>query len=539
MTVRQDAPSDRHHMRVDLNALVTIDGQPCELNDLSLGGIGLASISPDLGRQGAGLAALVLPCQGFELKLSIRVAPVWRQDGKARAGYRFLELTRAQTETLRFVVESTLEGKLLAVDGVIQTAGAPATRKAPAVAQVETSRDRLRRRLSFSATVAAGLLLVSAAGTLLYDRVTILETKLAAVSAPTLDIKSPGDGTLDGTSVKVGMNVGKGDVVFEVSDNELKGDIDIAGAELERDRVRMELLAKQAGLTGSVGEETRLTAKSARKVARSRDERAKAELLLAERRVERSKELAAGSFIAKDVLEADEKLVLEARYEAAQAAKELEDAASRLRLLDKGFDAGLAHVANMTQPRLEESVALARADVGVREARLRALNLRREDLIVRSPCDCVVESVFSTTGEHAKKGDLVVQLRARESLQLTVEALVNQDDAERIAIGSMSEIVLPVGRAQVAGKVIEINRVPKHAKRTGLPDRSPDLHQYAAVTIAPAQALTGVELGMPVTVRLRSNTLLRIAQSVAAAFGGHETIAYAQNHTPPGAAAAH
>ena len=74
MTVRQEPPSDRHHMRVDLNALVTIDGQPCELNDMSLGGIGLASMSPHASAQETAMAALVLPCQGFELKLSVRVA---------------------------------------------------------------------------------------------------------------------------------------------------------------------------------------------------------------------------------------------------------------------------------------------------------------------------------------------------------------------------------------------------------------------------------------------------------------------------------
>jgi multidrug resistance efflux pump len=235
----------------------------------------------------------------------------------------------------------------------------------------------------------------------------------------------------------------------------------------------------------------------------------------------------AQGLIAKDALETDQKAASEARYEAAQAARDAEDAASRLRLIQKGFDAALAKLENMMPARHEDSVAMARADVGVREAHLRALNLRHEDLIVRSPCDCVVEAFYSTTGEHAKKGDLVAQLRAREAQELTVEALVNQDDADRIAIGSKSEIVLPTGNTLVTGKVVEINRVPKHAKRTGLPDRTPDLHGYAAVTIAPDKDLKGVELGMPVEVRLRSNTLKRLVQSVAGAFGRHESTAYA------------
>lgn len=525
-------------MRVDLSAQVSIDGRDCELNDLSLGGLGLSQVPADALWQGAATIALALPCQGFELKLALRVAPVWRQADKGRAGFRFLELTRPQAETLRFVVESTLSGKLVAVDGVIHTVGAPANRKAPPPPPSRSSaaRARLRQRVNFAATFAAGILLALVAGTLAYDRMTILETKLAAVSAPTLDIRAPSDGSLDGAVLKMGQPLRQGDVVFEMIDNVLKGDTEVAAAELERDRTRLELLAKQAGLMSSAGHEARVNAESALRLAKSRKERAQTQLELTAAHYERSKGLAAGGMIARDEVDTDHKLALEARYEAAQATRDQEDAESRLRLLARGFDASLARLENMTPPRLEESVALARADVGVREARLHALSLRREDLVVRSPCDCVVEAFYSTTGEHAKKGDLVAQLRAREAQELTVEALINQDDADRIAIGSESEIVLPVGHAQVTGKVIEINRVPKHAKRTGMPDRPLDLHQYAAVTIAPDRDLMGVELGMPVEVRLRSNTLKRLGQSIVGVFHRQEDTAYADD-VPPRAAA--
>lgn len=528
MTVHLDQASDRHHMRIDLSAQATIDGHGCDLNDLSISGVGLANLPADLTVADTTTISLVLPCQGFDIKLAFRVATVWRNPERGRAGFRFLDLTRTQTDTLRSIVESALAGNLVAVDGVLHPAGAPAQRKAPAPTPATmTSTATFKRRLNFAGTVAAGVLLTVVAGTLVYDRVTILETKLAAISAPMLDIKAPSDGALDGAVLKVGQPLSKGDIVFEMIDNVLKGDTEIAAAELERDRTRLELLAKQTGLTTSANREANVNAQSALKLAKSRNERAQTDLQLAEARFARSQAMATSGVIAKDALEADQKLAMEARYEAAQATRDLEDARSRLRLISEGFDASLARLENMTQPRLADSVAMARADVGVREARVRALTLRREDLIVRSPCDCIVEAFYSTTGEHAKKGDLVAQLRARETQDLNVEALVNQDDADRIAIGSSSEIVLPLGGKRITGKVVEINRVPRHAKRSGLPDRPLDLHQYAAVTIAPEHALVGVEPGMPVEVRLRSNTMKRLAQSLASVFHRQENAALA------------
>lgn len=535
--IERDGPSDRHHMRVELNSLVTLNGAPFELRDVSIGGIGIRGVAAG-ATLGTSVVEISLPCHGFELKLALPVIPVWRSPDSGRAGLRFLELTRSQSETLRYLIESHLSGRLISVDGVLaEGGGTSAQRKIAAAGQKPLPRfGKTRRIMSLTASIAAGALILALAGVLAYDRITILETKLAAVSAPTLDVKAPVDGALDGRELpklKVGAAAAKGDVVFEMTDNELRGDLEVAAAELDRDRVRLKYLEREAQIAGVVETESIKSGVSNVKLARNAAKRARREAEMADQRFAKTKQLFAEKVVALAELDADESLRLAAQTKAETAERELAEAEARSRLLGEGFDTGMAKTDVANRLKLEQSVAMARADVAVREARSKALNLRREDLQVRSPCDCVVESVHSAVGEQAKKGDLVLRLRPRESHELTVDALISQDDADRITIGAVSEIMLPSNRTPLSGRVVEINRVPKSQKRLGLPDRPQDLQNYARVVISPSKVLTGVELGMPVGVRLRSNALQRLTSSFASVFFGDEEGAHrvASNET--------
>jgi hypothetical protein len=92
----------RLYRRVVLEAEIDIDGAPCRLIDLSVGGFAVADAAPDLLSETVVPVRLRMVLDGIELGTTARAHIVYAHD--ARAAGRFIELTGSQTAVLRYLV---------------------------------------------------------------------------------------------------------------------------------------------------------------------------------------------------------------------------------------------------------------------------------------------------------------------------------------------------------------------------------------------------------------------------------------------------
>lgn len=92
----------RLYRRVVLEAEIEIDGLPCRLIDLSVGGFAVADAPPDLASESVAPVRLRMVLDGIEIGTTARAHIVYA--GEARAAGRFIELTGTQTAVLRYLV---------------------------------------------------------------------------------------------------------------------------------------------------------------------------------------------------------------------------------------------------------------------------------------------------------------------------------------------------------------------------------------------------------------------------------------------------
>ena len=92
----------RLYRRVVLEAEIEIDGVPCRLLDLSVGGFGVADVPAHLASETVAPVRLRIAIDGIELGATMRANIVYSDE--ARAAGRFVELTPSQTALLRYLV---------------------------------------------------------------------------------------------------------------------------------------------------------------------------------------------------------------------------------------------------------------------------------------------------------------------------------------------------------------------------------------------------------------------------------------------------
>ena len=173
---------------------------------------------------------------GFVLELAIRASFVGTEgEGEdQRLLFAITEISAREEQALRRIIRAYLGGQIANADDVMRAMDDPTgTGKKPAAKPTPNappSNWKPRMIAGFASVICALILTVSLIS--LYDRFMITRSAFASVTAPKLDILSPGVGRIELLSGGAGDLVARDDPLFVVRNAELEGAIELSRAKL-------------------------------------------------------------------------------------------------------------------------------------------------------------------------------------------------------------------------------------------------------------------------------------------------------------------
>ncbi|QOR39611.1 PilZ domain-containing protein [Billgrantia diversa] len=232
---------------------------------------------------------------------------------------------------------------------------------------------------------------------------------------------------------------------------------------------------------------------------------------------------------AGDRVERDQKLTsvvnsdLESDLILAEAALDYNN--RLIENLRQHLEGGMQEVslANSAQPASGDTMTfesvspeIAQARIGqfetVRDyesSRIAALEARKSNNDIYSPCDCLVAwALSSADGVYINESERIMTLIRTDEDDVLVEALVHMDDVSRIEPNQQAYVTVgnsnkPI-RARVRNVALDIERQP----RAGFPSWVRQQQNVASVLLVPEEPLPADTVGQPVDVRFTEAPLL-------------------------------
>lgn len=224
---------ERRHVRMQLPFRVAFEqAATVPGHDISLGGFSFYLDEPiESGalRKGtlllaAGSAELSIPIEASCLRCHFD-----DDEGRYLVAFAITRLDPSQRELLRRVIRAYLAGRHASVDELIGGEDPQTPRKASVKSEaVASSGARSTWRYGLLALAVLGLMLVGALT--LYRNVLLIEPDFAAVTAPRVDIVSPGNGVLDNHGLVAGDRVTRDEPLVRIDNHDLEAELALARA---------------------------------------------------------------------------------------------------------------------------------------------------------------------------------------------------------------------------------------------------------------------------------------------------------------------
>ncbi len=172
---------------------------------------------------------------GFVLELAIRAGFVGMEGEGAdqRLLFAITDISPREEQALRRVIRAYLNGQIANADDVMRAMDDPTgTGKAPAKPAEVVVRSNWKPRMiaGFASVLCALILTVSLIS--IYDKYMIIESSFASVTAPKVDILSPGMGRLELAVGQAGDTVSRDDPLFALRAAKIEADLDLSRARL-------------------------------------------------------------------------------------------------------------------------------------------------------------------------------------------------------------------------------------------------------------------------------------------------------------------
>ena len=461
--------------------------------DWDMQGLRLVSPMPTTATPGQGRVVdfLLLIGKG-ETRLSMLVHVRPEPGDDSGCAFQFLHMGRAQSEMLHRIVTAAVSRQELSLTQLLnETHEIKEARKA-SVAQAQTTRSWFQMGL-------AGLVIVGAGGAL-WNNLTTVKARYAAVTALAAQVSVPASGMVAGIGVIPGAQVTEGQVLAHIRPADFDAQREEAATRLraleaeqadlrQRQRDLATLGDQQASLRASEKEmHTRALSLAENRLSL---ERAQLDALRAtglptpERQAARARQQALVLAAEQDVLRARTDL---ARLEAAEAVGRDVTAANPLAMNTLSPEALAMRLAH-----LSEEIARGYE----RDAQM-ALGLP-----VLAPCTCTVVQINRTVGEWADPARPMFTLARGDGS--SVHALILAEEARGIDQGDSATIRLADG-TRLTGTVERLGYDAEWSGFAGLSQSIFAPERYARVEILPDGPLQA-PVGMTAQVELRTSDL--------------------------------
>lgn len=233
--IQHERRDERQHVRVEAPFQVRFeDGHTLPGHDLSLGGFSFHSnkpiepgtVMPVSLLLMAGSAELIVPVTAKALRSQSE------REGKSHeVAFEITKINQRHRELLRRIIRSHLSGRYAAVEDLIEKEDPQTPRKrAPRAAAAQTTTKPRKPWGRYALLMLAAFTLVAVAAATAYRNFMLIEPSFAAVTAPRIDILSPGAGQLSEHSLQPGDRVERDQPLAQVKNSDLETDLILARA---------------------------------------------------------------------------------------------------------------------------------------------------------------------------------------------------------------------------------------------------------------------------------------------------------------------
>ena len=462
VTVKRERPDQRRHHRVGAPFYIALDGHKVRCSDWSLGGFRVDDFPGDIPQSGDELPfQCTLPFQGFDVSFEA-LAEIIRSDlitGMFSA--RFTELGERESELMKHFLEELVRGSMSEVADTIQRIDVPVTpaslepKRKVGLSTLPVKRWPVKAVAMTGFYGVLGLLIFGYTGLLAYSNFYRMEVQTAVISAPIETVTSQVDGRVAWGGFKPGDVVKSGDVVVNVSDNQLERDIELAVIAVNERKAQLAFYRKR--LNDELERMKGLTTVEGKNLdqAKADLEGTEAQLTAAEQQYARLAILHRKGFTTDTLLENAEKSAVGLRKTLESKQIELK---SRVEIANQGdgkwFYTGQTMVGDLSQ--LEAQVKLAENEVTLTQSKYEALINHKKRLAVRAPFDGTVLEIKRIDHGTVRRGDVIAVFEQREQRQVT--AFLNQDEVSRTGLGDEVLLYVPALAETLKGRILQIDR---------------------------------------------------------------------------------
>ena len=462
VVVLRERPDQRRHHRVTAPFFITLDGEKARCADWSLGGFRVDDFALEAPLPGEVLSIhCTLPFQGFDVSFEARCEVVRNNPDTGMFAARFTEMGERESELMTHFLEELVRGSMSEVADTIQRIDVPVTpasltpKNKIGLSQLPVRRWPVKAVAMTGFYAVLGLIIFSYSGLLAYSNFYRLEVTTAVITAPIETVTSQADGYVTWAGIKPGDPVKGGDVVVNVTDNQMERDIELALIAVGERKAQLVFYRKR--LDDEFHRMKSLTTVEGKNLdqAKIELESVQTQLKAAEQQYGRLAVLHRKGFTTDTLLEDSEKLMLGLRKTVESKQVELK---SRIDIAQQGdgkwFYTGQTMVGDMSQ--LEAQVKLGEHEVALTQAKYEALVNARKRLAVRAPFEGTVLEIKRNDQGTVRRGDIIAVFEQREQRQVT--AFLNQDEISRTGLGDDVLLFVPALNETLKGRVQQIDR---------------------------------------------------------------------------------
>lgn len=234
--IAHEPRSERQQVRLQIPFYAEIGDGRYRGYDVSINGFSVLGTPPGPSDERIPVD-LVFLFRGFRLQLPLaaRKRHVVGQGDETRTGFDIMEIDEQERRLLRKLISSHLSGTLVSFEDVIAPADGQVPRKtrSPDATAPETAgRTSLRRLARIAVTSLTMVAIVVFAALAVYENLFVIDAPFAAVTAPRIDIQSPGHGRFVAAGLLPGDPVARDQAIGVIEDPELSSELAIANATL-------------------------------------------------------------------------------------------------------------------------------------------------------------------------------------------------------------------------------------------------------------------------------------------------------------------
>ncbi|MEL7470960.1 MAG: alginate biosynthesis protein Alg44 [Pseudomonadota bacterium] len=205
-----EAEVQRQHARLRVPLRIDISNQMFDAFDWSVGGFSLETATTlGLGLQTVDVT-LHINFNEFAILQPMRAQmrhETPTTSGQVRTGFEFVDVTRDQTSTLRYVSGAILSGELVHsgdLFAVVNRDNSAKARKKEPPAPTIAERFSIGRMLTFAAAFVFVVGILGLVASIIYERAFLISATVAEVTIPAIDVRAPQDGVLVFTAAGAG-----------------------------------------------------------------------------------------------------------------------------------------------------------------------------------------------------------------------------------------------------------------------------------------------------------------------------------------------